>query len=117
VFVNYTPELGLDKFAPAGRKGEIRVTAYHQEPDRPKIAELKLWISTDDGRLGPAQGEVPRQRRLRSRRPLPEARPDHRLSQPQAEAWDAAGNRVEQTVDAPSGSVRATMTTTTTEPS
>jgi len=83
VFVNYTPELGLDKFAPAGRKGEIRVTAYHQEPDRPKIAELKLWISTDDGRLGPAQGEVPRQRRLRSRRPLPEARPDHRLSQPQ----------------------------------
>jgi len=34
VFVNYTPELGLDKFAPAGRKGEIRVTAYHQEPDR-----------------------------------------------------------------------------------
>jgi subtilisin family serine protease len=100
VFVNYTPELGLDNKARAGRSGEIQVEAYHHEPGGPRIAGLKLWVSTNDGgtwQLAKVKSRGDGVYEAEVRYP--------RLSQTngfvslKAEAWDVAGNRVEQTVE------------------
>jgi subtilisin family serine protease len=100
VFVNYTPELGLDNLALAGRKGEIRVSAYHHEPGGPKIAGLKLWVSTDDGAdwdqvKVKSRGKGVFEADVR----YPKLGLTTGAVSLKAEAWDVAGNRVEQTVN------------------
>jgi hypothetical protein len=100
IFLRYDVDVGLDNAVPAGRSDEIRVTAYRQAEPGPRIAGLKLWVSTDDG----GDWDLVR---VRSRgRGVFEADVDYpRFSRTtgavslKAQAWDVEGNRVEETIN------------------
>jgi subtilisin family serine protease len=99
LFLRYDADVDLDNTVRAGRADKIRVSAYRQAPTGPRIGGLELWVSVDDGahwdrvkvhsrghgefgvkvkypKLGLTTGAVSLK----------------------AEAWDAAGNRVAQTI-------------------
>jgi hypothetical protein len=99
VFLNYAPELGLDNLARAGRSGEIEVTAYHHEAGGPSIAGLKLWISTNDGATWqPAKVKSRGDGVYEADVKYPKLSQTTGAVSLRAEAWDVAGNRVDQTV-------------------
>jgi subtilisin family serine protease len=99
LFLAYDAGVRLDNTVRAGRSDEIRVNVHRQAPTGARIAGLRLWVSTDDG----AEWD---EARVRSRgNGIYEADVRYpRLSRTtgavsiRAEAWDADGNRVEQTL-------------------
>jgi subtilisin family serine protease len=99
LFLRYDADLDLDNKVRAGRSDDVQVTVYRQGSHGPRIAGLKLWISTDDG-AGWDQVKV----RWRGDGVFEADVRYPRFSQTsgwvslRAEAWDAAGNRVEQTI-------------------
>jgi subtilisin family serine protease len=106
VFLRYTlgDLLRLDNTVTAGRPLLFDVTAYHnpQSTQRmPDIAGLRMWTSADGGSkwsqvlVFPShRGDGSRTYRVLAPRPIP---PGATVSL-KAEAWDSAGNRLEQTV-------------------
>jgi hypothetical protein len=76
------------------------IPRHHQDPNGPRIAGLKLWVSTDDGA---GWGQV----KVKSRGDggyeadvrYPRFSRTTGAVSLKAEAWDVAGNRVEQTLE------------------
>jgi subtilisin family serine protease len=103
VFVGYDlgDSLALDNTVAASRDHQFRVDVYHQQSPAamPAIAGVKLWASTDDG----AHWKQVLLTRDQDGSYLATTRyPDYADTTGavslKAEAWDADGNRVEQTV-------------------
>jgi subtilisin family serine protease len=101
IFLDYDlSDLDLDNTTEAGRRFEFYVSAYRLAADMPRIAGLRMWASFDDG----ARWEQVQVRRRRDGEFEAEVR-HPRLSRTtgavtlRTEAWDVAGNRVEQTVE------------------
>jgi Subtilase family len=100
IFLRYDPgAIDLENTVRAGRSGEIDVSAYRQALTGPRIAGLKLWASFDDGAHwrtlkvkarggGEFEAEVK----------YPKLSQTTGAVSLKAEAWDVAGNRVEQTI-------------------
>lgn len=101
IFLRYDAGTALDNTVPTPGGHHLWITAYRQAPPGtvPPLAGLRLWISTDDGRSWQA---VPATHRGGGRHRATVYTPvlaatTGRVSI-RVEAWDAAGNRVEQTI-------------------
>jgi subtilisin family serine protease len=99
LFLRYDADVDLANTARAGRSDELDVSVYRQATSGPRIAGLKLWVSTDDG-VDWDQAKV----KSRGNGTFEADVKYPNLSQTtgavslRAEAWDVAGNRVEQTL-------------------
>jgi subtilisin family serine protease len=99
IFLSYDADVALDNTVRAGRSDEIRVTAYRQAPTGPKFAGLKLWVSTNDGATWqPAKVKSRGNGVYEADVRYPRLGQTNGFVSLKAEAWDVAGNRVEQTV-------------------
>ncbi|MGH3681139.1 MAG: S8 family peptidase, partial [Natronosporangium sp.] len=101
VFASYdlAGSLELDNTVPARGAQRFSVTAYHSPSTAPMpaIAGLKLWVSYDGEQWTPARVRPAGDGRFDVTLVHPPAR--HRASDQvslRVEAWDAAGNRIEQ---------------------
>lgn len=102
IFLRYNAGVGLDNAVPAPGAGAIHVTADRQAPDAPPVAGLKLWVSTDDG----SNWQVVRVNQLVGSKgafigtiTYPKLAATTGAVSLRAEAWDADGNRVNQTIE------------------
>ncbi|RJL34513.1 S8 family peptidase [Bailinhaonella thermotolerans] len=102
VYVGYDlgDSLATDNTVRAPGAHRFRVEAYHAQSAEamPRIAGLRLWASTDDGRTWRPLPLVPRGNGVYDALAVhPKASATSGAVSLKAEAWDAAGNRVEQT--------------------
>jgi hypothetical protein len=99
IFLRYDADVALDNTVRAGRWDEIRVTADRQAPRGPTIAWLKLWVSTDDGATWEQARVKPRGKGVfEADVRYPKLSQTTGAVSLKAEAWDFAGNHVEQTL-------------------
>lgn len=102
VYVSYdlTDSLAMDNTVPAGRRHTFTVDAYHSPSQvaMPKIAGLRLWASTDDGRHWfSVSVKRDHEGTFTATTTYPKYQNTTGAVSLRAEAWDADGNRVEQT--------------------
>ncbi|GAA4221331.1 subtilisin family serine protease [Streptosporangium album] len=102
VYVAYDlgSSFGADNAVPAGRKHTFTVNVSHGPSleKMPEIAGLKLWASTDDGKQWtPVQVKQKKDGTFTATATYPEFDRTTGTVSLKAEAWDTAGNRVEQT--------------------
>ncbi|MEU9507327.1 hypothetical protein AB0D32_13715 [Micromonospora sp. NPDC048170] len=99
VFLRYNTDADLADAVTAPGTHRLDVTAYHHAPDAPKITSVSLWISTDGGTTWThtpttRQGDG----RYTARYRLPRMAETGGTVSIKAQAADAGGNTVEQTV-------------------
>lgn len=102
VFVSYEmgSTLSLDNTAAAGRAHTFTANAFHSlsTAAMPRIAGLKIWTSTDDGRTWvPAWVRGGRDGEFTVKARYPSLERTSGAVSLRAEAWDVAGNRVTMT--------------------
>ncbi|MEV4380646.1 S8 family serine peptidase [Streptosporangium sp. NPDC049644] len=102
VFAGYDlgDTLAMDNTVRAGRSHRFTVEAYHSPSaaKMPKIAGLKLWMSTDDGaRWTPVSVKRDRDGAYTADTRYPSLRDTKGAVSLKVEAWDADGNRLKQT--------------------
>ncbi|MER5419154.1 S8 family peptidase [Streptosporangium roseum] len=102
VFAGYDlgDTLALDNTVRAGRSHRFTVEAYHSPSaaKMPKIAGLKLWMSTDDGaKWTPVSVKRDRDGAYTASTRYPSLRDTKGAVSLKVEAWDAEGNRLKQT--------------------
>ncbi|MEV4245607.1 S8 family serine peptidase [Streptosporangium canum] len=102
VFAGYDlgDTLALDNTVRAGRSHRFTVEAYHSPSaaKMPKIAGLKLWMSTDDGaKWTPVSVKRDRDGAYTAGTRYPSLRDTKGAVSLKVEAWDAEGNRLKQT--------------------
>jgi subtilisin family serine protease len=99
LFLRYDAGVDLANTVRAGRSDELDVSVYRQAPAGPRVDGLRVWVSFDDG-AGWEQAKV----RSRGRGEFEVKVKYASLAATtgavslRAEAWDAGGNRVEQTI-------------------
>jgi hypothetical protein len=104
IYLGYHLGLGPDDTVPGDRPYGFTVTAQDGRPGAAELAGLRLWTSTDDGAHWSAAHVVPAPGH--AYRVVPAA-PTGGAAQPgsttqisiKAQAWDAAGSSVRQTID------------------
>ncbi|MFI7056863.1 S8 family peptidase [Streptosporangium canum] len=102
VFAGYDlgDTLAMDNTVRAGRSHRFTVEAYHSPSaaKMPKIAGLKLWMSTDDGaKWTPVPVKRDRDGAYTAGTRYPSLRDTKGAVSLKVEAWDAEGNRLKQT--------------------
>ncbi|MFI6799431.1 S8 family peptidase [Streptosporangium canum] len=102
VFAGYDlgDTLAMDNTVRAGRSHRFTVEAYHSPSaaKMPKIAGLKLWMSTDDGaKWTPVPVKRDRDGAYIAGTRYPSLRDTKGAVSLKVEAWDAEGNRLRQT--------------------
>ncbi|OUC95472.1 S8 family peptidase [Streptosporangium minutum] len=102
VFAGYDlgDTLAMDNTVRAGRSHRFTVEAYHSPSaaKMPKIAGLKLWMSTDDGaKWTPVPVKRDRDGAYTASTRYPSLRDTKGAVSLKVEAWDAEGNRLKQT--------------------
>jgi hypothetical protein len=100
VFLRYDAGLSLDNTVAAPGRHSLTVTAYHQDPAAPAITGMTLWTSVDGGatwkraklhRVGDGS--------YRTTLDLPAVAKTDGFVSLRAEATDAGGNSIRQTID------------------
>ncbi len=102
VFAGYDLDdsLSIDNTVPAGRSHKFTVEAYHSPSPvkMPKIAGLKLWMSTDDGaKWTSVKVKRDRDGAYTASTHYPSLRDTKGAVSLKVEAWDADGNTLKQT--------------------
>ncbi|MGH3118856.1 MAG: hypothetical protein ACRDQ2_17430 [Gaiellales bacterium] len=100
ILLSYDAGVDLTNAVAAPGRHQIEVSAYRQAPDAPPLERLKVWFSTDGGdRWTPIPGlrKTGDGQYIGSIVVPPLDRTVGTVSL-RAEAWDVAGNRVEQTI-------------------
>ncbi|MET8001732.1 S8 family peptidase [Nonomuraea glycinis] len=102
VFAGYDLDdsLSIDNTVPAGRSHKFTVEAYHSPSPvkMPKIAGLKLWMSTDDGaKWTSVKVKRDRDGAYTASTHYPSLRDTKGAVSLKVEAWDAEGNTLKQT--------------------
>ncbi|MGH9244841.1 MAG: S8 family serine peptidase [Acidimicrobiales bacterium] len=101
IFLRYDARVGLRNTVPAPSDRQFRVTAYRQAESStvPRLAGLRLWMSTDDGAHWRRISVTPRGNgQYTSTVHYPRVDGTTGRVSLRVEAWDRAGNRVEQTI-------------------
>ena len=97
VFLRYDAGLSLNNTVTPGTH-QIRVSGYHQDPAAPAVTSLKLWTSTDGGRTWqPAQVTGGRDGMFTAVYTVPASGTNGHVSI-KAQASDATGNDITQTL-------------------
>jgi subtilisin family serine protease len=101
IFLRYDAPVDLRNTVPAPGAHHLVITPYRQAPPStvPPIAGLNLWMSTDEGAVWrPVQATRLKNGDYRATLHFPKLDRTSGKVSLRTEAWDAAGNRVEQTI-------------------
>jgi hypothetical protein len=98
VFLRYNAHTSLTDSVTAPGVHQIEVTAYHQAPDSPPIASLKLWISMNGGQSWQSLQAVGQAGTYQAFYRVPALADTNGYVSIKAQAADAAGNDVTQTI-------------------
>jgi hypothetical protein len=98
VFLRYNAFTGLSDSVTAPGVHRLTITAYHQAPAAPKIAGLKLWISTNGGSRWRRVMTAGRNGTYRAFYTVPALADTNGYISIRAQAADAAGNSTAQTI-------------------
>jgi len=98
VFLRYDAFTGLANSVTAPGVHRIEVTAYHQAPGSPPITSLRLWVSTNGGKDWQPLQAVGRGGTYQAFYSVPALADTDGYVSVKAQAADAAGNDVAQTI-------------------
>ena len=98
VFLRYNAYTSLTDSVTAPGVHRLAITGYHQAPGAPRIASLKLWISTNGGQRWRSVTAAGRHGTYQAFYTVPALADTNGYISIKAQAADAAGNTVAQTI-------------------